>query len=110
MVSDRCLSCLSVTLVDCGQTAGWIKMPLGREIGLGPWGHSVRWGHSSPHPTFRPMSIVTNNMPLGMEIVSPIDTVINGDPAPPPQKKGALHPPLFAHIHCDQTVAHLSNC
>jgi len=26
--------CLSVTLVYCGQTVGWIKMPLGMEIGL----------------------------------------------------------------------------
>jgi len=30
------LSCLSVTLVYCGQTAGWIKMTLGTEVGLGP--------------------------------------------------------------------------
>jgi len=30
----RCV--LSVTLVYCGQTAGWIKMPLGTEVGLGP--------------------------------------------------------------------------
>jgi len=30
-----CLSfCLSVMLVYCGQTAGWIKMKLGTEIGL----------------------------------------------------------------------------
>jgi len=43
MLSDRCLSCpvclsvcLSVVLVYCGQTAGWIKMPLGMEVGLGP--------------------------------------------------------------------------
>jgi len=31
MLSDRCLSCLSVTLVYCGQTVGW--MPLGWEHG-----------------------------------------------------------------------------
>jgi len=32
------LSCpdLSVTLVYCGQTAGWIKMKLGVEVDLGP--------------------------------------------------------------------------
>jgi len=29
VLSDRCLSCLSVTLVYCGQTVGWIKMKLG---------------------------------------------------------------------------------
>jgi len=39
MLSDRCsvLSvCLSVTLLYCGQTVGWIKMKLGVEVGLGP--------------------------------------------------------------------------
>jgi len=35
-----CLSCLSVTLVYCDQTVGWIKMPLGTGVGLGP-GHIV---------------------------------------------------------------------
>ena len=29
-----CLSCLSVTLVHCGQTVGWIKTKLGTQIGL----------------------------------------------------------------------------
>jgi len=38
MLSDRCLSCLSVTLVYCGQTVGWIKMQLGMQVGLSP-GH-----------------------------------------------------------------------
>ena len=62
MLSDRCLSCpvclsicLSVTLVYCDQTVGWIKMPLGMEVGLEP-GHIVldgdpappRKGHNSP--------------------------------------------------------------
>ena len=27
---------LFVTLEHCGQTVGWIKMPLGMEVGLGP--------------------------------------------------------------------------
>ena len=35
-----CLSVLSVTLVYCGQTVGWIKIKLGTEVGLGP-GHTV---------------------------------------------------------------------
>jgi len=30
------LSVLSVTLVYCGQTVGWIRMPLGMTVGLGP--------------------------------------------------------------------------
>ena len=50
MLSDRCpvLSvCLSVTLVYCDQTVGWIKMKLGKEIGLGP-GHVVLDGNPAP--------------------------------------------------------------
>jgi len=38
--------------VYCGQTAGWIKMPLVMEVGLGA-GHTphyARWGPSSPYP------------------------------------------------------------
>ena len=35
-----CLSCLSVTLVYCGQTVEWIKMKLGVQVGFGP-GHIV---------------------------------------------------------------------
>ena len=34
--------------VCCNQTAGWIKMPLGTEVGLGP-GDRVRWGSGFPH-------------------------------------------------------------
>jgi len=39
--------CLSVTLVYCGQTVGWIKM----KLGVRPRPHCVRWGPSSPSPT-----------------------------------------------------------
>jgi len=42
---------LSVTLVYCGQTGEWIKMPLGTEVGLGP-DHIVLDGHPAP-PTER---------------------------------------------------------
>jgi len=54
VLSDRCLSvcpvlsvCLSVTLVYCGQTAGWIKMKLGIRVGLGP-DHTVLYGDPAP--------------------------------------------------------------
>jgi len=36
MLSDRCQSVLSVTLVYCGQTVGRIKMKLGMQVCLGP--------------------------------------------------------------------------
>jgi len=55
---DHCLSVLSVTLVYCGQVVGWIKMPLGMEVGLGS-GHIVLNGDPAPplkkgaqHPQF----------------------------------------------------------
>ena len=66
MLSDRCpvLSCLSVTLVYCGQMVGWLKMKLDMQVGLGP-GHIVLDGDPAPlpkngaePPNFRPMSIV----------------------------------------------------
>ena len=47
MLSDRCLSVCLVTLAYCGQTVGWIKMPLGTEVGLGP-DHTVLDGDPSP--------------------------------------------------------------
>ena len=61
------LSILSVTLVYCGQTAGWIKMKLGTEVGFGS-GHIVPDGDSAPlpkrgtAPNLRPMSIVAKRL------------------------------------------------
>jgi len=51
--------------VYCGQTAGWMKTPLGTEVDRGP-GHIVFDGDPAPPakgaqqlpPSFRPMSIV----------------------------------------------------
>jgi len=45
----------------CGQIACWIKMPLGRKVGL-----------------------------------DPSDIVLDGDPAPPPQKGAGQSPPIFS--------------
>ena len=47
ILSDHCLSVLSVTLVNCGQRVGWIKMTLGLQVGLGP-GHIVLGGDPAP--------------------------------------------------------------
>jgi len=41
-----------VTLVYCGQTVGWVNMPLGTDIGLCP-GHIVLDGTQLPLPTER---------------------------------------------------------
>jgi len=46
------LSCLSVTLMYCGQTAGWIKTPFGGRPR--PRRHCVRCGPISSRPNGRP--------------------------------------------------------
>jgi len=50
----------------CGQMAGWIKMPLGMEVGLGPGDFVLdgdqlalpKKGGGAPVPNFQPISIV----------------------------------------------------
>jgi len=70
MLSDRCLSVLSVTLVYCGQTVGWIRMPLGMEVGLSQ-DHTVLDLDPAPTeratvaPTFRPVSVVAKRSCVG---------------------------------------------
>jgi len=44
-----CLSCLSVTLVYCGETVGWIKMKFGMEVGRSPR-HITLDGDAAPLP------------------------------------------------------------
>ena len=58
VVALSCLSVLSVTLVCCGQTVGWIKMKFGTEVDLDA-GHTVLDGDPalpkrSISPTFQP--------------------------------------------------------
>jgi len=55
--------------VYCGQTAGWIKMPCGTEVGLSPGDFvlnrnlaSVSNKGWSPLPNFRPTSIVAKRL------------------------------------------------
>jgi len=44
-------------------------------------------------------------MPLGMDVcVSPGDSVLDGDSAPPPSQKGR-RPQFSAHVYCGQTAA-----
>jgi len=97
MLSHRSLSCLSVTLVYCGQKVGWLEVKLGLQIGLRP-GDCVRWGPSSPLPrkvadpqfsahVYCGQTAGWIKMALGMEVgLSPGHIVLDGDPAPLPQK------------------------
>jgi len=73
-VKKRDILYISTVYVYCDQTVGWIRIPLGTEVGLGPG-----------------------------------DVVLDGDSAL--QRNRAQQPPHFsAHVYCDQTIAHLSNC
>ena len=73
MLSDRCLSCLSVCPVcDVGVLwpNGWMDQDETWHAGRPrPWPHCVRWGSSSPPPkggraapNFRPMSIMAKRL------------------------------------------------
>jgi len=76
MQSGPCLSCLSVTLVYCGQTVGRIKMPLGMEVGLVP-NHIVLDGNAAPPergtapvPTFWPFCLLWSNSRPSQQLLS----------------------------------------
>jgi len=96
---------LSVTLVYCGQTVGWIKMKRGIPAGLGP-GHIVLDGDPAfpPPKGHSPTQFSTHiccgqmaawmRMPHGTEVrLGPRDIVLDGYPAPPPKR--AAEPPNF---------------
>ena len=105
--------------VYCGQTAAWIKMPLGTEVCLclrdivfdvdpAP----QRKGHT--HPTQFLAHVYCGQMagwmktPLGTEVdLGPGHIVLDGVPAP---AKGAQQPPYFRPMSIVATVAHLSYC
>jgi len=81
VVCPVCLSCPSVsqslTSVYCGRTVGWIKMPLGTGVGLGPghivldrdpasyWKRPYFWAH-----LYCGQRAGWIRIPLGMEIAS----------------------------------------
>jgi len=98
--------------VYCGQTAAWIKMPLGMEVGLGP-GHIVldgdpasppRKGGTVPSPIFGPRLLWPNGwMNLDTMVgLGPGNIVLHADPAPTP--RGTALPQISAHVCCDQTA------
>jgi len=102
--------------VYCGQTAEWIKMPVGTEVNLVP-GHVVLDGDPArpkrgQPPVFGPCLLLPigwmDKTPLGTEVdLGPGHIVLDGDPALP--TKGAQQPPLFDPCTVT-TVAHLSYC
>jgi len=83
--------------VRCGQSGGWIKMPLGMEVGLGP-GDIVLDGDPAPpkegtDPQFWAYVYCGQTagwikmMPLGVEVsLGPSHIVLGGHPPPPLQR------------------------
>jgi len=110
-----CLSCLSVTLICCGQTVGWIKMKLGLQVGHGP-GHIVLdvdpttplpKGHSPS--VFDPCLLWPNGCMDqdgtwhgGRSRSRP--HCVRWGPSSPPQQ-GAESPQFSAHFYCCQTAS-----
>jgi len=116
MLTERCLSVLSVTLVYCGQTVRRIKMRLGVQVGLGP-GHIVLHGDAAPPPKgggapppiFGPYQLRSNGC------MDQDTTWYGGRTRPrrlcgrwglrsPPQKEAESPPQLSAHFYCGQTA------
>ena len=108
------LSDLSVTLVYWGLMAGWIKMPLGTEIGPGA-GHIVPASPKWHNPQFSAHVCCGQTagwikMSLGTEVgLCPGHSARLAGPSSP-TKRGTAAPHFSAHVYCGQTVAHLSNC
>jgi len=104
---------LSATLMYCGQMVGWIKMPLGMEVGLGP-GHIVldgewewdppppRKGGRSP-PIFGPCLLWPNGW-MDQDTtwwgrrLDPGDVVLDGDSALPTKRGTSAHPHFSSHF------------
>jgi len=99
-----CLSCLSVALVYCGQTAGWIRMPLGMEVGLGP-GHTLLDGDPAPPKGAQKPPLLFGPYLLWPNGYMDQDAIwYGGMPRPRPQsvrwgpissKKGNISPQIF---------------
>ena len=103
--------------VYCGQTAGWMKLVLGMEVGLSP-GDFVLDGDPVPFPQKGVMPSPQYSahfycgqtarcikMPFGMDVgLSPGDFVLDRDPVLPPNKGAEPHPQFSAHFYCAQTV------
>jgi len=90
-----CPVCLK-RVFTCGQTVGWIKMPFGKEAGLGPGLPTERGTtpHFSAH-VYCGQTAGWIRIALSTEVnLGPGDTILRGDPTPP--RKGAQQPPNFS--------------
>ena len=93
-----------VVVVYCGQMAGWIKMPLGMEVGLSP-GNIMLDGDPAPPPrktgtapqfsahVYCGQTAICIRIPLGTEVGLNLGHCVRWDPAPPPLRG---HSPQFS--------------
>jgi len=102
--------------VCCGQTAGWIKMPLGTKVGLGT-GNIVLDADPDPPPRGTDPQFLAHvccgqtarwmKMPVGTKAgLGQATLCYTGTQLPP---KGAATQ-FSAHVYCGEMVAHLSYC
>jgi len=121
MLSDRCLSCLSVCRSVCDVRAlwpnGWTDQDETWHAGRPrPWPHCVRWGPSSlspkgaqPPPTIFSPYLLRPNGCMDQYITwygarsRPRRLCVSWDPAPPPQEGGEFS----AHVYCGQTAGRI---
>ena len=106
-----CPVCLSVNLVYCGQTVGWIKMKFGMQVGLLCPGHNVLDGDPPflPQRGTAPPQFSAHiccgkmagwiKMPLGMEVGFGPGGCVRWGPSSP--QKGA-QPHILTHVYCGQ--------
>jgi len=99
MLSVHCPVCLSVCNVRALWPNGWTDQDETWHAGRPrPWPHCVRWGPSSPPSKGHTPQISAHiscgqmaawiKMSLGMGLgLGPGDSVLDADPAPPPQKR-----------------------
>jgi len=99
----------------CGQTAGWIKLPLGMDIGLGLGLTVLDEDPAPPYPKGHSPQFSANvccgqtaawiKMPLGTEVsLGPGDIVTWGPISPLLQKGGGTAAPTFWPTYCGQTA------
>jgi len=97
------LSVCDVGVLYCGQTAGWIKMQLGMEVGLGP-SHIVLDGDPAP-PSQKGQSFPILAHVCCCQTAGWIKMWTQFH-----HGKGNSIPHFLAHVCCGQMVADLSNC
>ena len=95
--------------------AGYIKMPLGIEVGPIPGDFVFNGDPASlpkkgaEPPNFRPCGqycCIWIKMPIGTVVgLSPGDFVLDGDPATPTKKDTPIPTQFLAHVYCGQTAA-----